>query len=257
MEFKAITVNTAENAEPHIGAEDDAALYSGIIGTSGILNIGSCMAATVENSTLISLADGAVVNNGRYGRIPDGRREDFVIEAGAEGQKRIDLIVCRYTNEGSSDSLSLVLVPGTAGSTAAVPDTESGDLVLYKVRVDGFDLEIERTAPVIDGLYAAAGQIAALAERIDNLQASIKKKTSNVSSIKRGHNVVTIPSGRTSVAFLDGITGMPTIVATNGNGAANTAHITGVTIIDGTAYATFEKGTIQYGLIQINYTIIE
>ncbi len=257
MGFKAITVNTAEDASPHIGAEDDAALYSGIIGTGGILNIGSCMVATVESGTSISLSDGVVVNNGgRYGHIPKGESETFEIEPGIEGQKRVDLIVCRYTNEGSSDNLSLVLIPGTAGSSASAPDTESGDLILYQIDVIGYEVTVERVAPLINGLYLTAQQITKVVEQIESLESSFETYKGNTNSLERGTTVVNIPSGATSVKFLTGITGNPVIIVTNGAGTANKTHICGTTIQDGDVYAIFDPDTVVVGGIRINYVII-
>ena len=40
MGLKGLTVNTAPEAEPHIYAEDDAAIYQAICGSDGVFDIG-------------------------------------------------------------------------------------------------------------------------------------------------------------------------------------------------------------------------
>lgn len=45
--LKGITVNTAPEAEPHIYAEDDAAIFQSIFGEDGVSSIGQACKATV------------------------------------------------------------------------------------------------------------------------------------------------------------------------------------------------------------------
>ncbi len=251
MGFKALTINTSADAVPHITAEDDASLYGGIVGASGILNTGGCMAATVTDSNTITVTDGVVVVAGRYGRIPEGDSEVFTIESGVSGKKRNDLIVVRYATSGSTESLTMELIEGTAGDSAVDPATTAGDTILYRIKMDGYDVSVERVIPLVDGLYG-------IGESISEIRDEMSNKIGNL-TIRKGMTVVTIPTGRTSVAFLDGVdkSRNPVILATNGNADANKAHICGVSIQGNKAYAVMEEGTIQYGLIQINYVFIQ
>lgn len=93
--------------------------------------------------------------------------------------------------------------------------------------------------------------------KLQTQMTSINNSIGNVTTMKKGSTVVTVPSSDSAyVAFLNNITGSPAIIATNGNGDANNARITGVTIQKGVAYAIFQPNSAQSGQLQINYTII-
>ena len=73
--MKGITVNTAPEAEPHIYAEDDAAVYQAIFGGDGVYTIGQSCKATVLSNNKVRVADGVVCVGGHMARIPYGEYE--------------------------------------------------------------------------------------------------------------------------------------------------------------------------------------
>lgn len=246
--FKAITINTADTAEPHITAADDAALYQGLAGISGILKTGSDMQAVVTDSNTIQIGDGVVIANGRYGRIAAGDNVTFSIRSGVAGQKRNDLIVVRYEvdSDGVTELMSLKLVEGISGTAAADPEVSDDDVILYRIKAEGHSVTVERVAPLIQGLQLVSQDIG-----------NVDKKLGNVTGMKVGTTIVHVPTNNEPyIKFLSGITGLPTIIAGNGDGGANSARITGVTLQGGDAYAIFQPGSAQTGGLRINYAII-
>lgn len=151
MAFKPITVNTAASEPAHILAEDDAALYAGIIGGDCVLPVGSLLKATVQSNNKVRVSDGAVVVGGHVGRIIKGDYEDLTIANGASGVKRNDIIAARFIagSDGGADSYSLVVIKGTAAATATDPVVVKGDLYagdkqrdypLWRVKIEGLSI---------------------------------------------------------------------------------------------------------------------
>ncbi|SHI42370.1 hypothetical protein [Parasporobacterium paucivorans] len=150
MGFKAITINTAAEDAAHILAEDDAGLYSGLLGGDCVLNIGSKLAATIVSNNLVRLSDGLLVNGGHFGRIPYGEYEDVAVENGTTGYNRNDLIVARLSTSGGIDTFEIDIVKGTATSgTAADPALTTGNLwqeaalremALFRVKIAGLSI---------------------------------------------------------------------------------------------------------------------
>lgn len=165
MGFKAITINTAAEAEAHILAEDDASLYSGVLGADCVLNIGSKIAASIISNNLVRVTDGVIVNGGHFGRIPYGEYEDIAVENGETGYNRNDLIVARFSTSGGIDTFEIDVVKGTATTgTAADPALTVGNLwegaamremALYRVTIAGLSITaltpLFETVPVISG----------------------------------------------------------------------------------------------------------
>ena len=151
MAFKPITVNTAASEPAHILAEDDAALYAGIIGGDCVLPVGSLLKTTVQSNNKVRVSDGAVVVGGHVGRIVKGDYEDLTIANGASGVKRNDIIAARFIagSDGGADSYSLVVIKGTAAATATDPVVVKGDLYagdkqrdypLWRVKIEGLSI---------------------------------------------------------------------------------------------------------------------
>lgn len=151
MGLKGITVNTAAEAEAHIYAEDDAAIYQSILGMDAVADIGQKCKATVISNNKIRVSDGVVVVGGRVARIPYGEYEDCEIANGQTGKNRNDLIVARFetTGSGGVDKMTCKVYQGTAGSTAADPSITQDNIYqngkvrefpLYRVRIEGLNI---------------------------------------------------------------------------------------------------------------------
>lgn len=151
MGLKGITVNTAAEAEAHIYAEDDAAIYQSILGMDAVADIGQKCKATAISNNKIRVSDGVVVVGGHVARIPYGEYEDCEIANGQTGKNRNDLIVARFetTGSGGVDKMTCKVYQGTAGSTAADPSITQDNIYqngkvrefpLYRVRIEGLNI---------------------------------------------------------------------------------------------------------------------
>lgn len=151
MAFKALTVNTPPAQAAHILAEDDAAIYGGLLGQDCVLPIGQKLKATVISNNKVRLADGAVSVGGHIGRVISGDYEDMTIANGVSGKKRNDIIAARFIAgaSGGSDTYKLVVIQGAAGTTAADPTYIKGDLYsgdkqrdypLWRIKIEGLSI---------------------------------------------------------------------------------------------------------------------
>ena len=80
--LKALNINTPPEEEPHIYAEDDAAIYKAIFGGDGASTIGQACKATVLSNNKVRIADGVLCVDGHMARIPYGEYEDCEIMNG-------------------------------------------------------------------------------------------------------------------------------------------------------------------------------
>ena len=112
MGFKPLTINTSPESEAHILAEDDAALYGGMLAQDSVLNLGNKLKATVISNNKVRISDGIVLVGGHAGRIIKGDYEDMTINNGVSGQKRNDIIAARFIAgaSGGADSYKLVVI---------------------------------------------------------------------------------------------------------------------------------------------------
>lgn len=149
--MKGITVNTAPEAEPHICAEDDAAVYQAIFGGDGVSTIGQTCKATVLSNNKVRIADGVLCVDGHMARIPYGEYEDCEIVNGQSGKNRNDIIVAKFetTGTGGIDTMTCEVIQGTAGETAVDPELMQDDIYaggkvreypLYRVKIEGLSI---------------------------------------------------------------------------------------------------------------------
>lgn len=151
MGFKPLTINTPPESEAHILAEDDAALYAGMLAQDSVLNLGSKLKATVTSNNKVRISDGVVLVGGHAGRIIKGDYEDMTINNGVSGQKRNDIIAARFIAgaDGGADSYKLVVIQGIPGYTASDPAYVKGDLYngdkqrdypLWRVKIENLSI---------------------------------------------------------------------------------------------------------------------
>lgn len=126
---------------PHIDGDDLGDFKAGFIGSDGyVLDRGDCFAATLNSANSLSIGTGSAImpNTGRHVRVT--APETLTIVSGTAGMYRYDLVVLRAeTTDGTSvESASLVVIQGTSTSgTPTDPDTQDGDLPLYRLSLDG------------------------------------------------------------------------------------------------------------------------
>ncbi len=152
MSFKGITITTPEESLGNITAADDAAIFQSLIGSDGVLNIGSKFAATVISNNKVRVADGVLCVGGHMGRTAYGDYNDMTIENGVSGQNRNDIIYAKFLTSGSSDTFTLAVKKGTGSTgTAEDPALVQGDLYenatlreipLWRVQLEGLSITV-------------------------------------------------------------------------------------------------------------------
>ena len=149
--LKALNINTPPEAEPHIYAEDDAAIYKAIFGGDGVSTIGQACKATVLSNNKVRIADGVLCVDGHMARIPYGEYEDCEIMNGQSGKNRNDIIVAKFetTGTGGIDTMTCEAIQGIAGETAVDPELTQDDIYaggkvreypLYRVKIEGLSI---------------------------------------------------------------------------------------------------------------------
>lgn len=187
MAFKALTVNTPPAQAAHILAEDDAAIYGGLLGQDCVLPLGQKLKATVISNNKVRIADGVVSVGGHIGRVISGDYEDMTIANGVSGKKRNDIIAARFIAgaSGGTDTYKLVVIQGTAGTTARDPVTVKGDLYsgdkqrdypLWRVKIEGLSIV------KVEQMYKVGVSDAELLERMTEMNRSLTEKITEINS---------------------------------------------------------------------------
>lgn len=159
MGLKGITIETPPQAEAHINAADDRAIWEAVIGMDGVVNVGQKLKATLISNNLLRIYDGALVVGGAVGRIPFGEYEDITINNGTQNQLRNDLVVAQIEANGAIENMKLHYIQGVPGKVAKDPDYTAGNVYegetlrqypLYRVKLNG--LNVEAVEPLFEVL---------------------------------------------------------------------------------------------------------
>lgn len=138
---------TGHAGKAHATAEQAAGLNAGILGLDDyVLNVHDKLKITVVSANKVTIGTGELVMQGRH--VSQGTPEDLIITNGSQGQKRNDLIVCRYTKGSQSiESAKLVVVRGTpttgtptdpaVNTTSPLDGGTTYDMPLYRIPLDG------------------------------------------------------------------------------------------------------------------------
>ena len=128
--------------KPHISGDDLGDFKAGILGNDGyVFNRANKLAATLNGSNSVTIATGSGIlpNSGRHFRVT--APETLTITSGTQGQNRNDLCVVRAStsDDGTTvENAQLLILRGTPTSgTASDPETQEGDLVLYRFQLTG------------------------------------------------------------------------------------------------------------------------
>lgn len=144
MSTKILTGYTGER---HITPYDDAKVFKGIFGNEDcILATGGQLEADFSDNNTFVIKDGAFSIQGHV-CVTSG--ETLTVSTVASANKRIDLVVARYTHDSSTniDAVSIVVLEGTATSgnspltptynTGSIADGQDRDMILYKLEHEG------------------------------------------------------------------------------------------------------------------------
>lgn len=138
---------TGHANKAHATAEQAAGLNAGILGLDDyVLNVHDKFEITVVSANKVTIGTGELVMQGRH--VSQGTPEDLIVTNGSQGQKRNDLIVCRYAKGSQNiESAKLVVVRGTpttgtptdpaVNTTSPLDGGTTYDMPLYRIPLDG------------------------------------------------------------------------------------------------------------------------
>lgn len=141
---------TGHANKAHATAEQAAGLNAGILGLDDyVLDVHDKFEITVVSANKVTVGTGELVMQGRH--VSQGTTEDLIVTNGSQGQKRNDLIVCRYTKGSQSvESAELVVVRGTPttgtptdptlNTTSPLDGGTTYDMPLYRIPLDGITI---------------------------------------------------------------------------------------------------------------------
>lgn len=141
---------TGHAGKAHATAEQAAGLNAGILGLDDyVLNVHDKFEITVVSANKVTIGTGELVMQGRH--VSQGTPEDLIVTNGSQGQKRNDLIVCRYAKGSQSvESAKLVVVRGTPttgtptdpalNTTSPLDGGTTYDMPLYRIPLDGITI---------------------------------------------------------------------------------------------------------------------
>ena len=213
--LKGITINTAPETEPHIYAEDDAAIYQSIFGPDGVTTIGQQCKATTLSNNKVRISDGVVIVGGHVARIPYGEYEDCEIANGQSGKKRNDIIIGKIVTTGSGgiDTMTCEVKQGVAGTSATDPILtqdniyQSGkirEIPLYRVKIEGLSIvAVEKMFKTISSIPELEEMLTELNSKIDPYRVIDFGTTGRTTYVKYANGVM-IQYGIASVSYTDG-----------------------------------------------------
>ena len=141
---------TGHANKAHATAEQAAGLNAGILGLDDyVLDVHDKLKITVVSANKVTIGTGELVMQGRH--VSQGTPEDLIVTNGSQGQKRNDLIVCRYAKGSQNiESAKLVVVRGTPttgtptdpalNTTSPLDGGTTYDMPLYRIPLDGITI---------------------------------------------------------------------------------------------------------------------
>lgn len=251
--LKGITVNTAPEAEPHIYAEDDAAIFQAMFGEDGVSSIGQACKATVLSNNKVRIADGVLCVGGHFARIPYGEYVDCEIANGQSGKNRNDIIVARFetTGTGGIDTYTCEVKQGTPGDAATDPELTQDNLYnggkvrelpLYRVKIEG--ISIVAVEQMFDVVPTNAELIKTVTELNGNYANNVRFIFFTMTPYGSGNSsalITTIAKINSLFGITDATPQNSGAVIMNGDGNADSLHAEGVTWQGENLYAVFNK----------------
>lgn len=146
---------TGYAGEEHVTSSDEGSLNAALMGEGQfVMERGNQFAASIISNNKVRVADGDILMQGRHIRLKENTYVDLNFNNGAQGYKRNDLIVVRYTKDSTTDKeeANLVVIKGTPSETTpSDPEYISGDIIhehalqndmlLYRVPFDGLNIQ--------------------------------------------------------------------------------------------------------------------
>ena len=163
-----MNIVTGFRNEPHVTAEDMRVLIRSVYGNGSVITaIGEKLEPELISNNEVRIHDGAIVQQGCFGRIEANTYEVMTIDNGSQDMKRIDLIVSRYEMNADTgiESMTLKLIKGEESEGTPIEPSyvsgniEDGDLVdefpLFRINLDGITVtSVDRLAKPVQQVYS-------------------------------------------------------------------------------------------------------
>lgn len=210
---------TGLRGTPHITSADTIGFQQGIATVgSGALPVGEKFRSELASNNELKIYDGEGVIQGVHFRVLPGTYDSITLENGAQGQKRKDLIVVRYTKDAETGYENTVWAVKKGTSTTGTPaeptategDIRAGDALAevpwYVVEYDG--INVTSVTPKFSTLM----NIQELTEGFSELNRNMKY--THLQSDVYGY--IELPSGLKAVYGVYPLNGLASDAATGG-----------------------------------------
>lgn len=251
---------------PHIKEWEVGEANAGTTGSGNfVLEVGKQLSCQIITNNKIRINDGTILMQGRRGVQAPNSFVDLIIENGAQGTNRNDLIVCRYTKDeiSSVESMELKVVKGISGATAVDPslvtgNIRNGDLAhempLYRVSIVGLNVTS------VTKLFTIIPSIKTVKEELNSANTRVGALTSLATSVKTSivaavNSLVTAVNGKAPTSHASSGTGYG--VGTTGvYGHVKTVNaVTQASHTDGTALSAYQGKLLNDRITAVNNNI--
>ena len=170
------------NGNEAVYAQQDADWYAGVEGdATKILNVGSKLAATIEDANTIALADGAIITKeGRRIQVDVGNIDEFTIPTGQAGTTRYYIIGYHLYTDGSANQKCETFVQLMSDGTETITENtfRAGSnevyISVYRVKQEGLTLnDPEALLTVASSMTDIEGDIAQLNSDLTALEGTV------------------------------------------------------------------------------------
>lgn len=186
---------TGYRGEAHITSNDDQGRNQGTFGESSyVLSVGSKFAATIASVNEIQIADGEACMQGVHFRVDPGTYDSVAISNGTAGMNRKDLIVCRYTKDGTTgvETCAWTVIEGTPSSgTATRPSAVSGDILGGDLTADMAFYEVVLSGVNVTAVNALFSTLLSMKE----LQTLITTAGTNINKMLQTSSSLSVTGG--------------------------------------------------------------
>lgn len=173
------------NGNPAIYAQQDADFYNGIMGPrTRILNVGSKMAATIEDANTIAIADGVIITKeGRRVQVDVGNVDEFIIPTGQAGTTRYYIIGYHLYTDGSANQLCETFVQLMASGSETITEDEFREgatevyVSLYRIEQTGLTLNDP------EALLTVGDSVSQIEDDIDDIEGDIAQINSDLTEL--------------------------------------------------------------------------
>lgn len=180
----AIELVDGHAGRAHVGSDDLAVLNAATYGVADcVFDVGERLRCTMDTANRALIASGAGMVGGRRWRV-DGQ-ESLSVESGTQGQRRNDLVVARYGNDGGVESVHLEVVRGESGPDGPQDPAVGRDgLALWRIPIDGINAgEPQR-------MFRVADTVSSLRRGIDRAMGTDENPPADWNAAKSGAYVV-------------------------------------------------------------------